>query len=314
MAKRNKRPYYPVNKVGVGANYYYNQLLMIRANRFKWEGLPPTIPPEIIERFLLEAGNVAVIKKEGELWALPVNEYGVDVYRETPPEYITANPVLHNLKGRTDSLKSASAMIYNNPLHSSDYDLIRRYSAQLAQVESTIDISLTNLRAMSIGVANDDKLKRDFELFYEHLQDGDITSIVSEHMAQSLEKLKLMPTNNQMQSNGLRDLYNLRNNIYRQYLRECGIRTTTEKSQFVSGDEIVNDDILLTYMLDTPLQVRQRCIDKVNSLYGTDISIEVNPKLSEIAQSVAPAQQPEEQPEEQPEDIERSEEDVNNDR
>lgn len=289
-----KRRAYPVNKVSIGAEYYYRQLLMVRANRFTWSGLPDTIPQEILERFIIEAGNVAILEREGSLWALPVCEYGVDVYAEIPPKYITANPVLHNLRGKTNTLTSSSVMIYNNPLHESDFDLLRRYSAQLAQVESTIDISLTNLRAMSIGVADNDKIKRDFETFYNKLQDGDITAIVTEHMAQALEKLKLMPTNNQTQSNGLRDLYNLRNNIYRQYLRECGIRTTTEKSQFVSGDEIVNDDILLSYMLDTPLRVRQSCVAKVNERYGTDIAVDINPELKQIAESVAPAQQPEE--------------------
>lgn len=295
MAKP-KRKTYPVNKVGISADYYYKQLLMIRVNRYKWENLPDTIPQEVIERFIVEAGNVAIIERNGSLWALPVCEYGVDVYADIPPHYITANPVLHNLRGDTNTLKSAGVMIYNNPLHTSDFDLLRRYSAQIAQVESTIDVSLTNLRAMSIGVADNDKVKQDFELFYSKLQDGDITAIVTEHMSQSLEKLKLMPTNNQMQSNGLRDLYNLRNNIYRQFLRECGIRTTTEKSQFVSGDEIVNDDILLSYMLDTPLQIRQAGVDRVNNKYGTDIKVSINPELIQIVDSVAPAQQEETEP------------------
>lgn len=306
MAK-SKRKTYPVNKVGISAEYYYKQLLMVRINRYKWDNLPDTIPQEVIERFIVEAGNVAILERKGSLWALPVCEYGVDVYKDIPPYYITANPILHNLRGDTNTLKSAGVMIYNNPLHLSDFDLLRRYSAQLAQVESTIDVSLTNLRAMSIGVADNDKVKQDFELFYSKLQDGDITAIVTEHMSQALEKLKLMPTNNQMQSNGLRDLYNLRNNIYRQFLRECGIRTTTEKSQFVSGDEIVNDDILLSYMLDTPLQIRQAGVDRVNNKYGTNIKVSINPQLIQIAQSVAPAQQLEEQETPEQKEVEENE-------
>lgn len=291
MAK--KQLCYAVNDVPVGIRYHYEQLLELKMNRYTYKGLPDTIPANTLERFLNECGTCRVFDKKGDLWVLPVQEYGVGVYWTNPPSYITANPILRGLQGFTDSLKDKSGMIYNNKLHTASREQLKRYAAQLSQVESTIDISLVNMRALSVAVGNDDKAKKDWELFYQKLQKGEMTAIVSDTLIAQLDSLKLFPTSNQMQSNGLRDLYNLRNNIYRQFLRECGIRTTTEKSQFVSGDEIVNDDLLLTYYLDKDFEVRRECLDKINAKFGTNISIEYNEALKPIIQQpVATSQQP----------------------
>ena len=284
MAKQ-KPLQYEVNNVPIGIRYHYEQLLELKMNRYTYKNLPSTIPADTLERFLNECGTCRIFDKGGKLWVLPVQEYGVGVYWSNPPEYITANPVLRGLQGKTDSLTDNSAMMYNNKLHTSSRDQLKRYATQLAQVESTIDISLVNMRALSIAVGNDDKQKRDWELFYKKLQTGELTAIVSDTLIAQLDSLKLFPTSNQMQSNGLRDLYNLRNNIYRQFLRECGIRTTTEKTQFVSGDEIVNDDLLLTYYLDKDIEVRRECLEKVNNLYGTSIEIEYNEALQPIVEA-----------------------------
>lgn len=284
-----KRLKYEVNLVPQGSEYHYRELLRLAISRFKYDGLPDTIPQEILERFLIERGTVAIFKKNGSIWALPVSEYGVGVYWNAPPEYITANPILHNLRGATEYLKSTSSMVYNNSTHEPDLERLQRYSTQLAQIESTIDISLVNMRAMSIMQGATEKERQELDLFYQKLRTGEYSALVSEKMLARLEGMRLMPTNNQMQSNGLRDLYSLRNNVYRQYLRDIGIRVSLEKSQFVSEDEIINDDLLLGYNLNNPLDIRRRCLEKVNSKYDLNISVDINPLLSNVVKEVLPA-------------------------
>lgn len=273
---------YNVADVKEGTTYWYFKLLNLVMDMFEYENLPEGLERREIELNLITTGHAAIVaKKNGSLFCPGMTSlYGYDEYFQ-PVWAIFANPVVITSKRFT--IGKDCAVIYNNSLKDSIFyiksdgglnSFISRYARQLADIESTINTYMVNSRLVSIPVTNDNAVKESLLLFFKNLVLGK-RSIVSDSTI--VEKFRNIDINRSNVKDGIQDWLIARDKILEQFYRDLGVRMNQQKKAQVNAEEVESNDQLLLISSDDMLREREEGVQRVNDLFGTNISVKLNP-------------------------------------
>lgn len=238
---------------------------------FKWENLPETIPQRNLEMMLQINGNVFFTKVDGEYYVFTGGLGGEpDVYYE-PSEYVVANPALNyskNLKIDTDGILMRSDSYGVGLL-----PMMQKFAHLMVENEFTMRIADINARIPFLLAATDDKTYKSALLFLERVADGSLGVISDDAFYESLKSLPAGNSNNTR----LTDLIEYQQYLKAAWFNELGLNANYNmKREAVSaGEAQLNDDALLPYV-DDMLRSREIGIEKINEMYGLDISVELN--------------------------------------
>lgn len=276
---------YDVSKVKTGYRYWFSKLLNICLQMFEYDNLPAGLPARELELNLMITGHAVVLAnpdKPGELFTPLTNTAGVDKYYQ--PEWcVWANPDVKNKNGRRWYFDKDCINIWNNslqesmwylPLDGSMYTFIARYARQLADIESSFNMYCVNTRASFIPVTDNPTVLESIRLFIKKLILGQ-RGIVSD--SNILEKFRTVDINKGAMNDGLLDFLIARDKILEQFYRDIGIRMNNQKKAQVNEEEIEANDQLLLICHDDMLKCREAGIEKVNEMFGTNISVRINP-------------------------------------
>lgn len=276
---------------------------------FEWSGLPETIPEKYLETYLQVNGFccVAVGDESGSLYAFFGGLGGEPDAYYNPTICTVANPFLNlskNFKIDEDCI-----IIRNDPFYQGLMPLINKYASMLAENELSLNMASINTRIQQIIAAGDDRAKESAEVFLKKLVEGDI-AVMSENAFLDSDSLKTMPYSTTASSGVIGDLIE-----YEQYLKaslynELGLNANynMKREALNSAESSINDDILFP-LVDQMLKMRQEGADKVNEMFGTDISVKLSSswednKEEEEAEIEAINPDPEEPTEESEEETE----------
>lgn len=272
---------YNVNEVEEGYSYWFFKLLGIVIDMFEYDNLPKGLSRREIELNLIMTGHCAIIKKTlGQYFAPLSNLFGFDENYQ-PVWMVFANPVV--IKPFTYTIGKDTEVIYNSSLKDSIYyvkadsglkSFISRYARQLADVEATINIYTTNARLVSIPVTNDNAVKESIILFFKNLVLGK-RAIVSD--SSIVEKFRNIDINRGQIKDGVNDWMIARDKLLEQFYRELGIKMNNQKKAQVNTEEVEANDQLLLINTNDMLKAREEGLQKVNELFGLDISVRLNP-------------------------------------
>lgn len=238
---------------------------------FKWENLPETIPQRNLEMMLQINGNVFFSKVNGEYYVFTGGLGGEpDVYYE-PTEYVIANPALDyskNLKIDTDGILMRSDSYGVGLL-----PMMQKYAHLMVENEFTMRIADINARIPFLLAATDDKTYKSALLFLERVADGSLGVISDDAFYESLKSLPAGNSNNTR----LTDLIEYQQYLKAAWFNELGLNANYNmKREAVSaGEAQLNDDALLPFV-DDMLKARKTGIEKINEMYGLDISVELD--------------------------------------
>ena len=251
---------------------------------FDYENLPETIPARNLEIMLQLNGNVFFTKVEGKYYVFTGGLGGEpDVYYE-PTIYTVANPALNfskNLKIDEDGV-----LIRSDSYGVGLLPMFQKYAALLAENEITMRIADINNRIPFLLSAADDRTKASAEKFLKDVADGKL-GVISDNAF--LESLKSVSTTVQ-NSIRLTDLIEFEQYLRAGWFNDLGINANYNmKRESISPDEAqLNDDALLPYV-DDMLECRRIGIEKVNNMYGLDISVNLASSwLKEQMQQMTP--------------------------
>lgn len=238
---------------------------------FKYSNLPETIPQRNLEIMLQTNGNVFFTEVNGDYYVFTGGLGGKpDVYYE-PTEYVIANPALRvskNLDIKNDGvlIRSDSYMIGLLPM-------MQKYACLMVENEFTMRIADINSRIPFLLSATDDKTLKSCYLFLERIVDGELGVISDDAFYESLKVNPVSSGNNTR----LTDLIEYQQYLKAAWFNELGLNANYNmKREAVSaGEAQLNDDALLPF-IDDMLKCRKEGIDKVNDMYGLDISIELD--------------------------------------
>jgi hypothetical protein len=273
---------YSVSDVPDGFKYWFFKLLNVVMDMFEYEGLPKSLPAREMELNLLMTGHAMIVPVNDGLFCPISSISGVDRYYQ-PTWGVFANPVIRS--GKKWILGVDCEVIYNNSLQDSIfyvksdsglYTFLSRYARQLADIESSINIYIVNTRATSMPVTDDNSVVESIKLFFKKLAKGERAIITDNNIIQKFRSVDINP---HPIKDGINDLLIARDKILEQFYRDIGIRMYQPKKAQVTESELESNDQLLLINSDDMLKARKEGLERVNNMYGTDISVKLNSKF-----------------------------------
>ena len=295
---------------------FIKQMFNRTQSMFKYDGLPETIPQIYLERYLQVYGHCIITKANNDLYAFWGGFSGTpDVYYN-PTQYVVSNVAL-NLYKTFDIDKDCVLCRSDSNIQGLAF-IFKKYGCMLVENTLTIYSLLKTARASLLLSATDDKTKKECELFIDKLESGDIYCIGENPFFEGVKVHSTM----QGSAGLINQFIELEQYIKASCLNEIGLNANynMKRESLNSAESALNDDFLIP-LIDNMLACRKDFVNKVNNMYGTDITVELNSawltnKLEDIKQDslanndintssleaeIDPEQYPEPEPETDPE-------------
>lgn len=237
---------------------------------FKWSGLPDTIPERYIELYLQVNGNICFYEYENNLYIFTGGIGGAPNVYYFPENYIIANPALKLSK--TLTIDKDCIVMPNDTMYMGLIPLCRRYASLLVENELSMSIATINTRIIALLSAMDDRTRESAEKYLEKIKKGDM-GIIAENAF--LEGMKAQPIAANGNSNFLTNLIEFEQYIKASFFNEIGLNANynMKRESLNSSESQLNNDALLP-LVDDMLKCRQTGAEKVNEMFGTNISVE----------------------------------------
>lgn len=295
--------YKGVSNVQDNFDLYFDMLVNKVCNLFKWENLPETVDERFLMINLMLSGRVCWFNHKGRIYALDGSWGGEPNVYYRPTQFIVANPIIGsktltvlNKDGSNDIDKLDGILMpltdadyFNDSERGGLYRLIYQTAGLLADNISSLNVSQINGRVSQIWTADNDAMARTVEEVVRDIYEGHPYRVVSQDI---LNKVNAVPTAQTGQSNTLLNLIEAHQYILASFYNEIGI-----PSQWNMKRERVNtaETELMTGSLDVSVYNMEKnlkeAVEKINELFGTDISVRFNEEIKE--DEAEPDQEPE---------------------
>ena len=252
-------------------NEMLRYMLRRSTQMFKYNGLPDSIPKYIFELYLQTNGNVCFYKHNGELYVFiggmggELNEYYL------PTIYTISNPFLNLTKNLV--IDKDCVVVANDSCYQGMLPQFKKYATGLVENELSMNIASINSRMISLISASDDRTLKSAEFYVKHIYDGDL-SVISEDAF--LNGLKVQPYA-KATNDTLSKLIEYNQYLKASWFNDIGLNANynMKREAINSNESQLNDDMLFP-TVDDMLERRKEGIEKVNKMYGTNITVELN--------------------------------------
>lgn len=251
----------------------YIRYMLARTNMiFEYDGLPETIAKKDFEFMLQVNGNVTITQADdGKLYAFigglggRLNEYYL------PTISVIANPYLNFNK--SCEINVNCIVVLNDSMYIGLMPLCERYAELLTEVDISLRRAIINARTTSYVVADNDGTKADAERFFEKIENGDFGVIGSNEF---FEGLKVF-VNGSGQANTIKDLIELKQYLMSTWFIELGLNANynMKRESINESESEMGEDALLPF-IDDMLQERKKGVERINKMYGTNISVKLS--------------------------------------
>ena len=266
------------------AQNYATYMLSRLSKMFKYENLPPTIPYEWLEYYLLAGGTCVIAEwkqsdspkstygsyepKEG-LYAF----YGTfggnpDAYN-LPTQFNVANAGLRFSK--TFTIGKDCVLMRNDTMWAGLMPIIGRYSALLTENTLTMRLADIMLRTPALITAPNGNVKKAADEFISQLERGELKSIGESRLFDGVRLLSGPSSNGRYLTQFIEfDIY-----VWGKFWNEVGLNAPTNaKRESLNDDEVALGNDTLMPLCDNMLQCRKEDVAKVNEMFGTNISVD----------------------------------------
>ena len=250
--------------------YYIKDTLIRTQKIFKYSNLPKTIPKEQLELLLQRNGYAVITKVNGELYAFYGGLGGEPNEYYLPTIATVANPALKFSKSMV--IDKECVVIKNDVMFMGLMPLIQSTSYLLAQADISFKYALINGRMKAIVTAPNDEVKASLDEMFKQIEKGSSLKVVVDD--DLMNELKVSPYGSN--DNGI-DIIELKQYILGSFYQKLGIQSNfnMKREALNSAESALNDDILYP-LIDEMLEQRQKGVEKINELYGTNISVELS--------------------------------------
>ena len=235
---------------------------------FEYKGLPDTIPKRMLEFLLQINGFACFTKVKGELYAFYGGLGGEpDVYYR-PTICNVSSPALDwsgTLKIGADCI-----IVRNDSFMRGLVPLYQRYATAMVENDLSFKLATINTRIQSLISAPDDTTKAAGEKYLQDVADGKLGVIASNEF---LEGIKVQPNTSTLRT--FTDLIEYQQYLKASWYNEIGLNANynMKREKLSTTESQMNNDALLP-LVDDMLESRQKCLEEVNALFGTNITVD----------------------------------------
>ena len=297
--------------------HYIMYMLNRTQSMFRWEGLPDTIPARILELYLQCNGFACFWKYNGELYVFYGGRGGEPDIYYMPTIFTIGNPRVP--KGVTANIDIDCVVMPNDSMYIGLMPMFERYANAMCETELSINIATINSRIFDLISATDDNTRDSALKFLEDVRNGKTGVIATNEFLSGVTTQPYGTTGH----GTITDLIELMQYQKASWFNELGLNANynMKRESLNSSESQLNNDALLP-LIDDMLKNRQIFAEKVNAMFGTNISVELASSWedniieleneqslteSEIEQNETPVEEPEtvtEEPETVTEELE----------
>lgn len=258
---------------------YIKYFLARLQSMFVYEGLPDSIPQKWLENYLLTKGTVTWLRNgpDGDLVVTFGGLGGKPDEYYIPTEVIIANPFLKEGVNGTYIRDKEVVVMYNDTYAQGLMPLLRKWCGMLVEAEIGLNMNAIMSRGSLIMTAVDDKTKESAELWLKRLREGQLGIIGESPFLVGNQDSSLTVNNIGNTATTLTDLIE-----YTQYIKSClynelGLQSNYNmKREAINSNESQLNEDQLHPLIDDMLRERQIGLEKVNAMFGTNITVRFN--------------------------------------
>lgn len=270
MSRRNKgNGLFGESAVMNNATYiqYFNRLVELSVSMFEWQGLPETVDPRYLELHLFQNGSVVYFRDEvmGDLCLDCIANGQFDVYGNpiSRRAYSSYNQYQKTLN------ESDSVIIWNNYLRQPSVLDVKMFAKRLYNLDRIIDVN-ANAQKTPVLVQGTEKQRLTLVNLYKEF-DGNAPFIFGDKNL-DLNSLRAISTNAPYVAD---KLYQLKTQIWNEALTYLGISNLNiQKKERMITDEVQRNQGGTIASRYSRLEARREAVDKINRMFGTDISVD----------------------------------------
>lgn len=234
---------------------------------FEYEGLPDTIPQRMLEMMLQINGFACFAEREGKLYAFWGGLGGEPDEYYRPTICTVANPALKF--SDTYKIGEDCVIVRNDSFLYGLIPLFRRYATAMVENDLSFRLASINTRITSWITAPDDTTKDAGNQYLKDVEAGDLGVCASNEF---LDGIKVQPTVNSQRT--FTDLIEYQQYLKASWFNEIGLNANynMKREKLSTTESQMNNDALLPLCQDMLIN-RQQCLDEVNAMFDTNISV-----------------------------------------
>lgn len=246
---------------------------------FVYENLPSTIPQRELELLLQTQGFVVVSQVNGNLYALQGTLSGeMDEYSR-PSEILVTNIKLK--LNKVLKIGVDCEIFMNDDVGIGLIPIYTKYSRMLSENEITMILSIISKRNNNIMSATDDPTSESAKTYIKLLEKGELGVIMENKLYDSF---KVNPLSEGGSNVG--DLIDLHQYIKATMYNEIGLKDNINmKKERLIEDELNSNNDIIFPLVDSMLNSRVDAVERINEMYGTNISVELGSSWKKRSES-----------------------------
>ena len=249
----------------------YIEMMFNKTNEmFSYKNLPSEIPQKQFE-YLLQFDGKLFFTKHNEKFYFFRGAFSGEINEYSEYTDFMVNVPILNLN-KEYKIGVDGVLIKNNTLCNSMLDVFSKYGVMLCDNEITLDVITILNRIPFLISSNDDKTKKQAEIFIEKINNGDYSIIGSN---QFFDGIKVDVTNTTQ--NAIRQFIELHQYLKASAFNEIGLNANynMKKERMTSNDLAMSIDVLIP-LSENMLNCRKQAINAINEKYGLNIEVELN--------------------------------------
>ena len=247
-----------------------SQMLNKTITIFKYGNLPETITDKDIE-IITQVNGYSIWKEvDGKLYVFYGSLGGEPNPYYLPTLAIIANPALrYNASLKIDE---ECVVMLNDYLYTGLMPLFNKYGSLLTEADISLKYAIINARVPALLQSDNDNTYKSAQEFFSKIEKGDGYGIIA-----SKEFFEGIKSQDFYKQPYIKDLIESIQYIKASWYNEIGLNSqfNMKREAINSAESRLNDDILHP-TIDVMLQCRKNAVEKINKMFGTNITVELN--------------------------------------
>lgn len=244
------------------------QMLNKSTKIFKYNNLPDTIQDKDLETQLQVAGFAIWKEVKGNLYTFTGGLGGKPNPYYLPTIAMVANPALEYSANL--NINDECVVMLNDRYYQGMMPMFSKYARLQAEAEISLNYAILNARVPALIQADNDTSHKSAEEFFKKIKEGKGYGIIA-----SKEMFDGIRSQDFYRQHFIKDLIEAIQYIKGSWYNELGLNAAfnMKREAINEAEATLNEDILYP-SIDTMMECRQFALDKVNKMYGTNITVE----------------------------------------